>query len=123
MMVMAFTCRARTRATAVDHIIRNLLLISSRPDGVLIHVRVIPRSSKTAIVGTRDRALLVRLNAPPVDGAANAALIDIIAATLDVPKRAVSIVAGERGRTKHVSVIGISLAAACAKLGLEHVKP
>jgi uncharacterized protein (TIGR00251 family) len=60
--------------------------------------------------------VLVRLQAPPVDGAANAELIEVIADTLQVPKRAVAIVAGDRSRSKRVSVAGIDCATAEARL-------
>jgi uncharacterized protein len=65
---------------------------------------VIPRAGKSGIAGMRGDALLVRLNAAPVDGAANAELIEVLADALEVPKRAVSIVAGERSRQKRVCV-------------------
>ena len=58
----------------------------------------------------RGSSLLVRLNAAPVDGAANAELIDVLADVLSVPKRAVSIVSGERSRQKRVRVAGLSVA-------------
>jgi uncharacterized protein (TIGR00251 family) len=58
----------------------------------------------------------VRLHAPPVDGAANDELIDIIARVLAVPKRAVSIASGERSRQKSVRVSGIDAATAAARL-------
>ena len=77
---------------------------------------MIPRSGRAGIAGTRDGALLVRLNAPPVDGAANAELIEILAKALGVPKRAVTIVSGERGRLKRVSVAGVARADALARL-------
>jgi len=48
------------------------------------------------------------LNAAPVDGAANAELIEVLADALDVPKRAVSIVGGERSRQKRVRVDGVT---------------
>ena len=73
-----------------------------------IDVRVIPRAGKTEIGGTRDGALLVRLNAPPVDGAANDALIAFLAAVLDMPRSTIRIVSGERGRRKRVAIAGIS---------------
>jgi uncharacterized protein (TIGR00251 family) len=57
----------------------------------------------------RGDAVLVRLHAAPVEGAANAELIEVLADALDVPKRAVSIVAGERGRQKRVRVEGLTL--------------
>jgi uncharacterized protein (TIGR00251 family) len=57
----------------------------------------------------RGNAVLVRLHAAPVDGAANAELIEVLADALGVPKRAVSIVAGERARQKRVRVEGLTL--------------
>ena len=74
----------------------------------MIQVRVIPRAGRSGFAGTRDGALLVRLAAAPVDGAANAELIEVIAKAVGVPKRAVTIVTGERSRTKTVSVDGVS---------------
>jgi len=75
---------------------------------VELDVRVIPRARKTEVGGTRDGALLVRLNAPPVGGAANDALIAFLAALLDAPRSAIRIVSGERGRLKRVAIAGIS---------------
>lgn len=77
-------------------------------DGVLLAVRVIPRAKKTEIAGTRENALLVRLVAPPVEGAANDALVEFLAARLQVPRRAVRIVGGERGRRKRVAIAGVT---------------
>ena len=74
----------------------------------MIDVRVIPRAGKSGIAGMRGDALLVRLNAPPVDGAANAELIEVLADVLEIPKRAVSIVAGERSRQKRVRLDGVT---------------
>jgi uncharacterized protein len=71
-------------------------------------VRVIPRAKKTEAAGLRGDALLVRLNAPPVDGAANAALVDFLARRLRVPRSAVRIVSGERARLKRVAIEGVS---------------
>jgi uncharacterized protein len=85
-------------------------VITTVADGIIIDVRVIPRAGKSGLSGTRDGALLVRLAAPPVDGAANAALIEVIADALDVPRRAVTIVAGEKSRQKRVHVEGVSAA-------------
>ena len=81
-----------------------------------LDIRVIPRAARAGVAGMRDGAILVRLNSPPVDGAANAELIDILAAALDRPRRAVTIVAGERGRTKRVRVSGIALDVALSRL-------
>ena len=73
-----------------------------------IDVRVIPRARKTAVAGERDGAVVIRLAAPPVDGAANDALIEFLAETLNVPRRAVRIVSGERGRRKRVDIDGVT---------------
>jgi uncharacterized protein len=91
-------------------------LIESTPDGVILSIRVIPRAGRSGVAGTRGGALLVRLNAPPVEGAANAELIEVIADLLEVPKRAVAIVAGERSRVKRVRVTGIDADHARARL-------
>jgi uncharacterized protein len=91
-------------------------MLSSARDGVLIAVRVAPRSSRPGVAGTRDDALLVRLTAAPVEGAANAELIEIIASVLGVAKRAVSIAAGEKSRRKTILVTGLSVDQARTRL-------
>jgi len=73
-----------------------------------ILVRVIPRAKRTETAGFRGDALVVRLAAPPVDGAANDALIEFLAESLHVPRRAIHIISGERGRLKRVAVAGVS---------------
>jgi len=83
-------------------------MVRTTTTGVIVTVRVIPRSGRSGVAGTRDGALLVRLNAPPVDGAANEELVDVLATAARVPKRAVTIVSGERGRLKTVRVDGVS---------------
>jgi uncharacterized protein YggU (UPF0235/DUF167 family) len=64
---------------------------------------VIPRSARTAVGGRRDGALVVRVGAPPVEGAANEAAIEAVARALGVPRGAVAIERGERGRHKVLS--------------------
>jgi uncharacterized protein (TIGR00251 family) len=91
-------------------------VIHPAKDGVLLDVRVIPRAGKSGIAGTRDGALLVRLNAPPVEGAANDELIEVLAEALGVPRRAVTLVSGERARHKRVRVAGIDERDARARL-------
>ena len=83
-------------------------MITSSPDGVVLDVRVIPRAGKAGIAGTRNGALLVRLNAPPVDGAANAELIEVLSDALGVPRRSVTLESGERSRSKRVRVVGMA---------------
>jgi uncharacterized protein len=81
-------------------------VIRQTSDGVLITVRVIPRAAKPGIAGTREGALLVRLGSPPVEGAANAELIEVLADALNIPRRAVVIVSGDKARTKTVRIVG-----------------
>ncbi len=84
------------------------MTVTQTADGVVIDVRVTPRSSRSEFAGVRDGALLFRLHAPPVDGAANAEVVDLIAALLSVPRSAVAIVTGNRNRLKRVRVHGAS---------------
>jgi len=65
---------------------------------------VIPRASKPGIAGTREGALLVRLQSPPIEGAANSELVELMASTFGVAKRDVAIVAGERSKLKRVAI-------------------
>lgn len=91
-------------------------MIDDAPGGVVLTVRVIPRAGKAGLAGTRGDALLVRVNAPPLDGAANDELVETIARALGVPRRTVSIVSGDRSRSKRVLVTGLAAAAAAARL-------
>jgi len=70
-------------------------------------VRVIPRSSRNSIEWEQE-TLKVRLTAPPVEGAANEALIALLAERLDLPKRSISIVSGATGRQKIVEIVGMA---------------
>ena len=63
-------------------------------------VRVVPRSSRNAVLAMADRTLKARITAPPVEGAANAALIRLLAKTLGVPAARITILQGERSREK-----------------------
>ena len=91
-------------------------MIQAAPEGIVVKVRVVPRAGRAGVAGTRGGALLVRLNAAPVEGAANAELIEVIADLLGVRKGAVAIVAGERSRQKRVRVVGIDVATATSRL-------
>ena len=74
----------------------------------VVKVRVIPRAGQTKLAGRRGDALLIRVAAAPVDDAANAALTLFLADLFDVPRRSVTIEAGQRGRDKRVRVTGLS---------------
>jgi len=81
-----------------------------------IDIRVIPRAGRSGFAGVRAGALLVRLAAAPVDGAANDELIAVLAKALDVPRRSIEIVSGERSRAKRVRITGFNHAQALAKI-------
>jgi uncharacterized protein (TIGR00251 family) len=93
-------------------------VIRETPQGITIDVTVVPRAGRTGLSGMRGGRLLVRLTAPPVDGAANAALLEFFATLFDRPRKAVRLVAGERSRAKRVAVDGVSAATAGQVLGL-----
>ena len=76
--------------------------------GVTLTVRVIPRARKTEFAGIRDDVLVVRVAAPPVEGAANDALIDLLAAACRIPRRAVRISAGASSRLKRITIDGVT---------------
>jgi uncharacterized protein (TIGR00251 family) len=84
------------------------------PGGVTLRVRVKPRASRDAIEGARDGALVVRLTAPPVDGAANDALARILARALSLPPSAVGLERGATGRDKIVRIAGATRALVAA---------
>ena len=79
-------------------------------------VYVQPRAARTQVAGMHDGCVKIRLAAPPVDGAANAELIEFVAHRLGVPKSRVRLVGGETSRRKTLSVEGVDAATAVAAL-------
>ncbi|HWS15126.1 MAG TPA: DUF167 domain-containing protein [Candidatus Methylomirabilis sp.] len=92
----------------------------SRADGpsATLSVRVVPRSAKEGVAGFEGGVVRIRLNAPPVEGQANESLVRFLAKTLGVPKSRITLVAGEKGRSKIVRVDGVTRAELMAALGL-----
>ena len=84
--------------------------------GCVVNVRVIPRASRNQIQGVLGDALKIRLQAPPVDGKANDALVRFLADTLNVPVRHVRLLSGETGRNKKVFLDGVDETGALARL-------
>lgn len=78
-------------------------------DGVELLVLVQPRASRSKVVGEHDGRLKIALAAPPVDGEANAALIEFIADALDVRKADVRLADGETSRRKRLLIQGVTL--------------
>jgi uncharacterized protein (TIGR00251 family) len=76
-------------------------------DGILIEVRLQPRASRSRIVGPHGGALKVQVTAPPVEGEANRALIELLAASFKVKKKDIEIVKGASSRSKTVLLRGL----------------
>jgi uncharacterized protein len=77
-------------------------------NAIAFTVRVIPRSSRSEIVGESEGAVKVRLSSPPVHGAANVELVKLFAKELGIAKSAVTIVSGERSKTKRLRIDGVT---------------
>ena len=75
-----------------------------RQPKLTVQVKVTPRASRDEIVGMRDGVLAVRVTAPPVDDAANRAVVKLIAKRAGVPRSRVRIARGARGRNKRIEV-------------------
>ena len=98
----------------------HLLRLPTGPDGVVrIAVHAKPRSRRSRVAGIREGALAVELAAPPVDGAANEALVATLAAALGVPKRDVTLARGASSRAKVVEVRGLTETEVRARLEKE----
>ncbi|MBN1283093.1 MAG: YggU family protein [Proteobacteria bacterium] len=88
-----------------------ILKINERKDGVTIECRVSPRAGRSRVKGMRDGVLQVALAAPPVEGAANDEIIELLSKELGVPRSRISILRGARSRTKVVLIQGVDKSA------------
>jgi uncharacterized protein (TIGR00251 family) len=84
------------------------LKVSVHTDHVRVEVYVVPRASRTAVLGLHDGRLKVSLDAPPVDGEANACLVSFFAKALKRPKRDIVLVRGDASRHKTLALHGVS---------------
>lgn len=82
--------------------------LSDTPAGAVLNLRLVPRAAKNAIAGLYGEALKIRLCAPPVDGAANAALIKFLSDTLRLPRARIQILSGQTSRSKRVLLAGVN---------------
>jgi uncharacterized protein (TIGR00251 family) len=73
---------------------------------VVFKVQVVPRSSRSEVVGAHNGSLRIKIAAPPVDGAANEELIRVLAKTFNISRSAVTIVSGHTGKVKQISIKG-----------------
>lgn len=85
-----------------------MIEIIETTNAVTFSVRVIPRASRSEIVGEHDGALKVKLASPPVDGAANAELIKLLAKKFGVSKNDIEIVSGETSKNKRIKINNLS---------------
>jgi uncharacterized protein (TIGR00251 family) len=91
-------------------------LAASR-DGVVLTLHIQPGAKTSEIVGLHGEALKIRLAAPPVDGKANAALLEFLAKKVGIARTALELVSGQASRAKRVRIHGMSSAEVAARLG------
>jgi uncharacterized protein (TIGR00251 family) len=91
--------------------------LTAQPDSVLLAVKLQPRASKNEIAGPLGSELRIKVTAPPVDAAANEALLRLLAETLDCPRGKVELVRGHTSRHKVIKLHGMDAAEVAAKLG------
>ena len=91
--------------------------LSESGGATLVRVRVTPRAGRDAIEGERGDALVVKVNAPPVDGKANDAVCRLLAKAAGVPPSSAELVRGASARDKVVRLPGIGAAEAAERLG------
>ena len=94
------------------------LELQENGDTVLFVAKIVPGSSRTAVVGLLDGMVKVKVAAPPEKGKANQCLIAFLARQLGMKKNAIGIVAGQTSPVKHVQIVGISSGMLLEKLGL-----
>ena len=83
--------------------------LHAQPDGVLLSVKLQPRASKNEIGAPLGDELKIKVTAPPVDAAANRALIELLAEKLDCPRGRVALIRGQTSRHKTVKLYGFTL--------------
>ena len=74
----------------------------------VISVKVVPRSSKTAIIPLSQNSYKIKLTSPPVEGSANRQLVEVLAERLAITRQSIEIISGSRSANKRIKIIGIS---------------
>lgn len=95
-----------------------MVWLSAEKDAIELEVLAVPRSSRSRVAGIHDDRLKVQLAAPPADGEANAALVELLADLLGVKKSAVTLISGHGNRRKRVRIEGVTADRARAALGM-----
>jgi len=96
-----------------------MLPIQDHPRGISFKIRVQPKSSRNQIVGPHGDALKLKVTAPPVEGAANKACLELLSKALGLPRSCMEITSGRSGRSKNILIHCRSTAAAQIKRNLE----
>lgn len=91
-------------------------LLTPTPVGVRIPVQAQPRAGRNRVVGVHGDAIKIQIASPPVDGAANDAIVRYVAKVLDVPRGSITLVQGERSRHKIIEVSGMGVAEVAERL-------
>jgi len=91
--------------------------LRAQADGVLLSVKLQPRASASEIGDALGNELRIKVTAPPVDAAANEALIKLLAQRLDCPRNRVELVRGHTSRHKTIKLYGLAPEDVIAKLG------
>ncbi|HVV71082.1 MAG TPA: DUF167 domain-containing protein [Verrucomicrobiae bacterium] len=91
--------------------------VRSQSDGILLSVKLQPRASADEIAGPQGNELRIRVTAPPVDSAANEALVRFLAEVLDCPRSQVQLVRGQTSRHKVLKIYGVEPEAVVVRLG------
>jgi uncharacterized protein (TIGR00251 family) len=87
-----------------------------RTADALVSIAVKPRSTRAGVTGSPEGTITVRVHAPAAEGAANRECVALLAEALGVPKSAVTIVRGEKSRSKQIAVEGLRAAEVAARL-------
>jgi uncharacterized protein (TIGR00251 family) len=87
-----------------------VLKLTEKDGAVYFGVRVIVRASKSEIAGEHEGSVKVRIAVPPVDGAANAELIRLLAKEFGISKNRIEIAGGHRARSKQILIRGLNVA-------------
>ncbi|HEV8523538.1 MAG TPA: DUF167 domain-containing protein [Terriglobales bacterium] len=95
-----------------------MIPVKDTSSGASFAVRVQPRAKRNAITGTVGDALKIALSAPPLEGRANEACVDLLAAVLKVPRSSITIAAGQTSRNKVVRVAGLSASQVSQRIAL-----
>ena len=83
------------------------IVVEDSSQGAILNIRLQPKARREEIVGLHGESLKVAVRAPPVDGAANNALIRLLSKRLGVARRSIMIISGHTGRSKRVCLHGV----------------